>query len=342
MNSEDVNQANTAQASGQPGAEEPAHSAGQMLHHAREQQGLSRQAVADKLFLKVTTVEDIEQDKIDASMSVTFTKGYVRNYAKFLGLDPQRVLAEFDKNQAAGQSPAKLQSFSQRVAKEAHDDRWMMVTYVILFLLLAGTVAWWYQQDDGAIDENIDAPAVSNARSFEQDDTERSNRIDVAPTGAAVTRPQTNSDETQGRENRVAGNRSESQESSLGSPTSSSEQDTNSPEPQASNPEPAEDNAQTAANTSAAASPVGESAAPVQMEFTFTEDCWVNIEDASGEVIATGIKSAGRVMPISGVPPISVTLGAPDKVSITYAGQAVDISQYQNGRTARFTLPMQE
>ena len=83
-------------------------------------------------------------------------------------------------------------------------------------------------------------------------------------------------------------------------------------------------------------------AAPISMVFTFGEDCWVNIEDATGEAIAYGVKQAGRVMSIQGVPPVEVTLGAPDNVQITVDGEPVDMSSYQNGRTARLSLPTQE
>ncbi|HBF71775.1 MAG TPA: DUF4115 domain-containing protein, partial [Alteromonas australica] len=86
-------------------------------------------------------------------------------------------------------------------------------------------------------------------------------------------------------------------------------------------------------------SPVPTSA-PIQMAFTFEDDCWVNIKDATGEAIAYGVKQKGRVMEIQGVPPVEVTLGAPDNVRISINNEPVDISSYQNGTTARFTLPL--
>ena len=76
------------------------------------------------------------------------------------------------------------------------------------------------------------------------------------------------------------------------------------------------------------------------MVFTFVDDCWVNIKDASGEAIAYGVKQNGRVMEIQGVPPVEVTLGAPDNVRVSVNGETVDISSYQNGKTARFALPL--
>ena len=76
------------------------------------------------------------------------------------------------------------------------------------------------------------------------------------------------------------------------------------------------------------------------MTFTFDDDCWVNIKDATGEAIAYGVKQSGRVMEIQGVPPVAVTLGKPDNVRISVNGDPVDITAFQNGQIARFSLPM--
>jgi cytoskeleton protein RodZ len=85
---------------------------------------------------------------------------------------------------------------------------------------------------------------------------------------------------------------------------------------------------------------LNETGAPISMTFTFSEDCWVNIADATGEVIATGVKQQGRVMDIRGIPPVAVTLGAPDNVRISVNGELADITSFQNGKIARFTLPL--
>ena len=79
---------------------------------------------------------------------------------------------------------------------------------------------------------------------------------------------------------------------------------------------------------------------PVEMLMTFNGDCWVNVEDATGEAIAFGVKKAGYVMPLTGRPPFVVTLGAPEVVTIVYEGVPVDMSQFPAGRTAKFDLPL--
>lgn len=71
-------------------------SPGAMLKARRETLGLSQQDIADKLFLKAKQINDLENDVIDEKSSVTFTKGYVRNYAKQLGMNSQEVIEAFE------------------------------------------------------------------------------------------------------------------------------------------------------------------------------------------------------------------------------------------------------
>ena len=301
-------------------------SPGQVLREAREEQGLTQQAIADKLYLKVGIIDDLEQNRIDDSTSVTFFKGYVRLYAKNLGLNPEEVLTLFNQYHTTPKPPAKLQSFSRRVAKQAHDDRWMMVTYGIAVVLIAGVVVWWYQQP--ANDSN-ELPATT------QDAQNQS-----APTPAR-SEPQPKPEVSQSDEASASAVITEETDTEL--PVQPSQQDmtedTNSPVDDLSN-----ESVDTAppANEEASSQPMPEAGEPVALVFNFSADCWVNVTDASGEAIAYGIKAAGYEMQVSGLPPFEVTLGAPDVVQISYDGEAVDMSGFDPTRTAKFSLPMQE
>lgn len=80
----------------------------------------------------------------------------------------------------------------------------------------------------------------------------------------------------------------------------------------------------------------------LQSTFTFSQDCWVKITDATNAVVAIGIKKAGTSIEISGVPPLEVILGAPQGVEIIYQQQILDISSYISNETAKFTLPLEQ
>ena len=75
-----------------------------------------------------------------------------------------------------------------------------------------------------------------------------------------------------------------------------------------------------------------------ELEFNFIDDCWVQVIDSNGEVLAVGLKSAGRRFNVSGYPPITVVLGKPRAVTIQYNDLEVDLSIYPASSSARFTL----
>jgi len=331
-------------------------SPGKMLRERRESLGLTQQQIADKLFLKVSQINALEEDAVDKTTSITFTKGYVRNYAKQLGLNAEQVVAAFEQYHTSVEPPAKLQSFSRRVAKQTHDDRWMMVTYIILLLIIGGIVAWWVQQpSDEAIVEapNLDKIKEEAANTPIPEATIRTNSgvlnstsLDSGTDIGSTSLPQSgdgninssgNSSFEPSPSNRQ-GNSSNADDESL--PPSAGINESNNLTALVSDSDSGEIRlgSQVASSSSTSGSQSG--AVPISMTFTFDDDCWVNIKDATGEAIAYGVKQSGRVMEIQGVPPVAVTLGKPDNVRISVNGDPVDITAFQNGQIARFSLPM--
>jgi cytoskeleton protein RodZ len=72
---------------------------------------------------------------------------------------------------------------------------------------------------------------------------------------------------------------------------------------------------------------------------SFSADCWIQVKDAEGKVLATGVKKSGHQFSVSGKAPYSVILGAPEGVTMEFDGEAVDLSGYTSGKVARFKLP---
>ena len=73
-----------------------AESVGQQLRRARENAGLSLAAVADQQHLRVSVIQAIESgdySKIDTEL---FLKGYVRAYARQVGLDADSIIRDLD------------------------------------------------------------------------------------------------------------------------------------------------------------------------------------------------------------------------------------------------------
>ena len=66
---------------------------GALLLAERREQGLSLGDVARQLKLSVRQVEALERDEYEAFPGPVFVRGFLRNYAKLLQLDPEALVA---------------------------------------------------------------------------------------------------------------------------------------------------------------------------------------------------------------------------------------------------------
>jgi cytoskeleton protein RodZ len=293
---------------------------GQILRQARERAKLSTQDIADRMKLKRTLIEDIEQDNFDINISLTFVRGYLKLYAKHVHVGEAEILNAFEKLTTGEKEPVKLQSFSRRVANQANDDKLMLVTYLILATIIALVVIWWFQQTStdttksnlSNYPETVNKNVTQEALPLEE--------ILTSDTDIIIP-PQTNENE------------------SLDDSTVTEELITDN---QSTSSEIVSDTSDLAITVDATETASIETAAPVKLIFEFSGDCWMNLADATGENIAYGVKVKGRVMPVTGIPPFVVTLGAPEVVKIRYAGESIDMSFLPSGRIAKFDLPLSE
>ena len=64
------------------------------------------------------------------------------------------------------------------------------------------------------------------------------------------------------------------------------------------------------------------------LEFSFTDDCWVQIEDTVDKVIYADLNRGGDVMSVTGSGPFTVLLGKAPAVRMRYNGARFDLSRY--------------
>lgn len=294
---------------------------GQILRQAREHANLSTQDIADKMKLKKALIEDIEQDNFDINISLTFVRGYLKLYAKHVHVEEAVILNAFEKLSTQKKEPIKLQSFSRRVANQANDDKLMLVTYLILAAIIALVVIWWFQQSSTE-------PSASTTSNYPETVTDDVITQEASPLEETLTSDSEFLLSSQTIESDFLDEPVVEELSIDNQPVSS---------------ESVSDTADLAVLSSAAiATTETETAAPVELIFEFSGDCWMNLADATGENIAYGVKVKGRVMPVTGIPPFVVTLGAPEVVKIRYAGERIDMSFLPSGRIAKFDLPLSE
>lgn len=319
---------------------------GQLLSQAREKMQLTVEDVAARLNLRATVITAIEQDDEAQLPSPTFVRGYLRAYARLVGLPEQQVLDAY-KGEA---SQTNMQSFSNRTSNERSDSRVMWLTYVIVLVLVACLVAWWWQKQqqsklaaESAVITEVSSASEQVAEALEQLVESQSNgqMPEAAETldGSASFEPE----QPQALPSSVVETPAES------SPVSSDESAT---EVDASLETVAEDQAETTSNattdveTQDLESASSESAMPEQdpvelatVRFTLSKDCWMRVEDATGEVVAEGVKTPSRDVIFQGVPPFSAIFGVPDAVAIEYQGEPYPFEVRDPLKTLRLTFP---
>ncbi|MEQ6289246.1 helix-turn-helix domain-containing protein [Vogesella sp. GCM10023246] len=120
----------------------PAQQIGQQLRTAREAQGLSLLDVVDRLKLSQRQLEAIEAGQFDRLPGVTFVRGFVRNYARFLELDSSGLMTLLDAQfPPVKLEPAPLATAAAEAQPAGSGKGWLW----LLPLLLAGGAAGWWQ-----------------------------------------------------------------------------------------------------------------------------------------------------------------------------------------------------
>jgi len=116
-------------------------SVGETLKEARNAQGLTLEQIATELRIELPQLEALEADRFERIGVPVFVKGYLRQYAARLGLDPRDLLARY----AAQTSLKEVQVQPSKTIK-LHDERqitvWVIAVLAIL-VVVVGLAAWW-------------------------------------------------------------------------------------------------------------------------------------------------------------------------------------------------------
>ncbi len=307
-------------------------SPGAMLREARNKLSLSQDDIANKLNFKVLIVANIEQDIFDNKLPATYNRGYLTNYAKLVAVDVKDVLASYDLLNATNNQRSELQSFSKQTVKEAEHSRVMWFSYLILIVLVGLTALWWQQDNKQTTSLVSDAPSTKAVldKSSQQVEPLVTDALLKSSSPKALDNKDPESTTQTTKSNLIV------EKNDVSSDVTEIEKPLNTLTTTAIEQEKQVEQIPTQPEEQ----PQVASLLISHAVFTFSGDCWVNIYDATGERIAWGIKKSGYVMNIEGVAPLRITLGKPELASIIFNEQSIDMSTFNRGNIAKFTLPL--
>lgn len=301
---------------------------GTLLRQKRESLQLSQQQIADKLRLRVTLIQSIEDNNFNIDKVKTFTRGYVRSYARVVGIEESEILASYDAHYGNSTSDVEMTSFSKRTKREQHNSRINYLTFGIVLIVIGISSVWWYQNQEK---DTLVTESSLMETSSPQAETEGD--------GFATVRDLLGGESAQEAETTLS-------DESL---TEASAADV-VPEEDSVAIQTDEDQAVVEASDTVAVAEEAETvvsepqvvqepeASSSIISMNFRADCWIQVKDATGKTLSVGLKKAGQSLSLDGTAPFRVILGAPENVSITFASEPVDLSRYTSGKVARFTL----
>jgi cytoskeleton protein RodZ len=334
-----------------PKTEKTEITVGQRLLQARETLGLSREIVAERLCLKVCTVREIEEDSNSNSVDPTFLRGYIRSYAKLVKIPEKEILELLDKHtpaKAAVVSP--MQSYSLGKTRKKREGWLMKFTWLIIIICIAMVGIWWWQGYKVQKQE-IATMAEQNRSNAAQMPAEPPS----STPGAAATTEQNNVN-------------TPSTETSMQPATSAIANNVISPAPQSPLPSETLKNSDINVNTESV-NPAEVKTVPLPGSMTnnsnpersraeeaaadtasiesgdgivmnFKGQCWLEVRDAKGKILFSGMKNAGQKLELNGEPPYEFNIGIPANVNLLFKGNSVDLNRFIKANSpAKFKLP---
>ncbi len=286
---------------GQAGAATP----GVLLCAARRAAGLSIADVAAQMRIAPRQVEAIEADRYDQLPGAVFVRGFIRNYARLLKIDPVPLLHALEP--ALGEeAPLRAQHYAGTLpvpVKRTHTKLWLAILGVLLtIVIVAGAYEYWRARRVGGEPAGEPAQSTPAAPAIEA----------PAPPSPPAEQPVPLTPERVPDTSRAPGE----SDPSLAREAATSA----SVPPTAAAPTPAD----------------GPRRNAITLEFV--QDSWFELRDRAGKILHMGTGTAKTTQQFQVDGPVNVVLGNAPGVRITYNDRPIDLSAYSSRNIARFTL----
>ncbi|WP_159878734.1 MULTISPECIES: helix-turn-helix domain-containing protein [Aquitalea] len=286
---------------------------GSALKAERERAGMSLGEVADRLKLSIRQLEAIEHDDFQQLPGATFVRGFVRNYARFLRVDPEPLMARLEQHfpsavndvvnlvkhehQAEPSGTAQtLSRVSSPAAAGSKAGKWLGL--LALAVVVIAVAAWFAGRPD--------KPVAATSPTLQPMLTEQA-------ASAAV-----------------------GQSSTASVPLAEVEKPVVAAASVVSASVPAAVSPVVSKTAASAAVPAEQGSG--RLTLSAHQAAWISVVDANGKKLQFGTLEAGASKELSGTPPFQLKIGNAAQVQLSFNGQAVDLTDKIRGTTAKIEL----
>ena len=365
-----------------PPTEEPETDPGALLKQARERSGAGIADIAASTRLDETLVEALEESRYDAFPAPAYVYGYVRAYAREVGLDGDTLVRRLS---AAEQEPAARRrgGVPPRMKESSKELEWLqpmkppladraqryvgalfggvvavvLIAAAVVLWMAARTSDWPFAATEDAQPESRageDLPTVAAGQPSPSPSTTtaaptpapstppRGGEVDAEPEPAGVPSPA----QAGAPPDEASGFVQVAPEADPADPTDPSASLPASDEPGASEQgappqsEPIPETAVAAVDT-VPSLPDVDGFSPLagdQLLLSFDEDSWVEVEDASGEIIHAELGASGEAHVVHGQAPFSIVIGYAPGVRVAFNGDPVALPPHTRQTVARLVV----
>lgn len=295
----------------QPDSRERYERIGAELRRRREALSLEQGDVARQLHLPGMVVNDIESGQVE-KLSGLYRRGYIRNYARLLELDPDALLAE-----AGEDVPPRLQQVLPASRRDWHLERYLKIaTYALVTVAIVPPLVYFFVAGGTRLLERDPAAGEPTEVVRSAGNPERA----VAASGSEELNLQSPPEPTPDRH------------------VSASALPLNPIRPaREANSEPASETADAPGLPNDAA---GVDAGPPlsALELELLEDSWIEIRDAEGTRLEYDLLRSGQTRNYEGRAPFRLLVGRSSAVRLMVNGRAVTWEGHESGDVAELAV----
>lgn len=335
---------------------------GKELQRKRNELQFDERQVATQLKIPIEQVRALESNEFDYFRSLTFARGYLKNYVRLLELDEGRILGAFDS--ALESEEPSVQPINKHGKQAQMADPIVILVSVVIGAMLIFLAFWWptmMQESPIISTEQTSTPAteqvqqqINDAEKSEAKLVEENADLDPAPaktennvTDTPVVE-KTLTEKTVTKEipvkkvsNSVSENRVDTAEGDEADVVTGLSAETIAILKDAGvNP----DNITLPANEPSLAekAEIEANLPPLyddEVVINFSSDCWTEVRDGNGRILYSGVKTADSSLTLTAQGPYKVVLGFAGGVSsLIYKGEEFDFSSFTRKNLARFEL----
>lgn len=346
------------------------------LVEARESLGLSQKDVADQLFLTSTFIRYLDEAQFDKIPKPAFIKGYMRSYARVVNLKGDEIVAHYERGLQKAEHKVEVRGVTEERIGSATITGPVLQTGIVglVAIVLVIALVWIFSSSDDeeaanllqdtpllqdTIDEvstdagdtvsNISAREVTQAQLLSESISGTS--IPGEALGDEVLAMAANEAGSEGHVADIEGIEGEGSESfegvedndgSTSAPTDDAEAAQSAAPVAASQQETASDRKDITIESTRSDNYQYinvDAGGFEQLEFSFTGECWLEIEDGDGQSIYGDLNRSGDILTLYGVAPFKILLGRASGVSLKFNREDVDLAEYTSrDQTAKLNL----